>query len=108
MSKIPPVKIQGRLVGHGHRPLVVAEMSGNHNGDIDRALKLMIEAKKAGVDAVKLQTYTPDTITINHDGPEFILDKGLWKGESFTNSMKKRIPHGHGIKNFLRWEKSSI
>jgi len=80
MSKIPPVKIQGRLVGHGHRPLVVAEMSGNHNGDIDRALKLMIEAKKAGVDAVKLQTYTPDTITINHDGPEFILDKGLWEG----------------------------
>ena len=74
------ITIDGRPIGDGHPPYVVAEMSGNHNGDLERARQLVAAAAKAGADAVKLQTYTADTITLDHDGPEFLLTEGLWAG----------------------------
>jgi N-acetylneuraminate synthase len=74
------IEIAGRPIGAGHRPYVVAELSGNHNGRIERALRLIEEAKRAGADAVKLQTYTADTMTIDHDGPGFRIKGGLWDG----------------------------
>ena len=74
------ITLAGREIGPGRPPYVVAEMSGNHNGDIDRALALIEEAKKTGSDAVKLQTYTADTLTIDHHGPEFRIEGGLWDG----------------------------
>ncbi|WP_334162784.1 pseudaminic acid synthase [Phenylobacterium sp.] len=74
------VAIAGRKIGPGEPPYIVAELSGNHNGDIARALALIDAAKAAGADAVKLQTYTADTITIDHDGPEFRVHGGLWDG----------------------------
>lgn len=73
-------EINGRPVGPAHPPYVVAEMSGNHNGEIGRALTLIDAAKAAGADAVKIQTYRADTITIDHDGPEFMIRSGLWEG----------------------------
>jgi N-acetylneuraminate synthase len=76
------ILIDGRIVGPGQPPYVVAELSGNHNGDIKRAFALMDAAKAAGADAVKLQTYTADTITIDHQGPGFVLEGGLWHGRS--------------------------
>ncbi len=63
-------------------PLIIAEMSANHNGSIENAFKIIEAAKKAGADAVKLQTYTPDTITLNCKSDDFLIDDGLWIGKS--------------------------
>ena len=68
------IVIGGTRVGPGHSPFIIAEMSGNHNGDIERAFRLIDAAASAGADAVKLQTYTADTMTIAHDGPDFVLE----------------------------------
>ena len=77
-----PLSIAGRLVGPGHPPLIIAELSGNHNRSLERALALVDAAAGAGAEAVKLQTYTADTITIDHDGPGFRLTEGLWAGRT--------------------------
>ena len=74
------IRISGRAVGSGEPPYIVAEMSGNHNGDISRAFKILNAAAEAGADAVKIQTYRADTITIDHHGPEFTIKGGLWDG----------------------------
>ncbi len=78
----PSIAIAGRRIGAGAPPFIIAELSGNHNGDIDRARRLIDAAAVAGADAVKLQTYTPDTITLDHDGPGFRLESGLWAGRT--------------------------
>lgn len=76
------VRIGNRAIGGNEPPYIVAELSGNHNGDLNRALKLIDAAKDAGADAVKIQTYTADTLTIDHDGPGFRITSGLWKGRT--------------------------
>lgn len=75
-------EIQGRVLGPGCSPYIVGEISGNHGGSLDTALTLIDAAAEAGIDAVKLQTYTADTITLNSDRPEFRLEDGLWSGET--------------------------
>ncbi len=78
----PVLNIAGRLVGASHPPYIIAEMSANHNGDISRAYRIIDEAKKAGADAVKLQTYTADTITLDCDKEDFQINEGLWQGQT--------------------------
>ena len=73
-------KIGKVFIGSKHRCAIVAELSGNHGGDFKRIKKLIIEAKKSGADLIKLQTYTPDTITLNSDKKDFqITKKTPWK-----------------------------
>lgn len=79
MSK-DAVRIGDREIGPGRPPYIVAEMSGNHNGDIGRAIALIDAARASGADAVKLQTYTAETITLDVDGPGFRVEGGLWDG----------------------------
>lgn len=74
--------INGRKIGAQALPYIIAEMSANHNGDIKTAFRIIEEAKKAGADAVKIQTYRPDTITLDSDLPDFQIEEGLWKGRS--------------------------
>ena len=74
--------INNRKIGQECPPYVIAEMSANHNGDINNAYKIIDMAKACGSDAVKLQTYTPDTLTIDSKLPDFQLTEGLWGGQS--------------------------
>ena len=84
-----PIAIAGRELGADHPPLVIAELSGNHNASIDRALRLIDAAADAGAEAIKLQTYSPDTITLDHDGPGFRIEGGLWHGRTLYDLYRE-------------------
>ena len=73
-------KINNRIIGQEQPPYIIAELSANHNGSLERALKTIDEAKRCGADAIKLQTYTADTMTIDCDLPDFMIKGGLWNG----------------------------
>jgi len=84
MKRIADIKIDQYTIGDGHKPFIIAEMSGNHNQSLDRALEIVQAAADAGAHAIKLQTYTPDTMTIDITGGLFSIDdpKSLWDGKS--------------------------
>jgi pseudaminic acid synthase len=79
---MPQIEIAGRPIGPAHSPYVIAELSANHNGKVEIALRIIEEAKKAGADAIKLQTYKPQTITLNCDSEDFKIRGGLWDGRT--------------------------
>ena len=91
----PTIGIAGRRIGSGQPPYVVAEMSANHDGSIEKAFRIIEEAKRAGADAVKLQTYRPDTITLDSDGEDFRIHGGLWDGRRLFDLYAEA---------FLPWE----
>lgn len=85
----PEFQIAGRAIGPNAAPYVIAELSANHNGKLETALRIIEEAKKAGADAVKLQTYKPDTITLDSDGPGFRIEGGLWDGRTLYDLYRE-------------------
>lgn len=82
MNTVSDICIDGRPIGRDHPPYVIAELSANHNGELDTALLLIDKAVEAGADAIKIQTYRADTITLPSEKPEFQIDSGLWKGRT--------------------------
>jgi len=78
------IVVEGRKIGSNHKPFIIAEMSGNHNQSLERALAIVEAAAKAGAHALKIQTYTADTMTLNLENPEFKIEDSdsLWKGNT--------------------------
>ena len=83
------IQIKNRMIGDGHPAYIIAEMSANHSGSIERAKEIIREAKKCGADCVKIQTYTPDTLTIDCHNQYFHIDNGTWEGENLYNLYGK-------------------
>ena len=81
--------INHRPIGSGHPPYIIAEMSANHNGSLQTAFRIIDEAKKAGADAVKIQSYTADTITLPCESEDFMIRGGLWDGQSLYRLYQK-------------------
>lgn len=89
MSFLHDFKIANRRVSLNEKPMIVAEISANHHQCFETAKRLVVAAKDGGADAVKFQTYTPDTITLDADGPGFNLTEGLWKGRRLYDLYKE-------------------
>ena len=85
----PSINIAGRKIGADEPPYIIAELSANHNGNFETAKRIMEEAKKAGADAIKLQTYTADTITLDCDSADFQIRGGLWDGRTLYELYKE-------------------
>ena len=82
-------KINGREIGEKNPPYIIAELSANHNGSIEKAKKTIELAKSCGAHAIKLQTYTADSMTINCDKNDFIINEGLWNGYKLFDLYKE-------------------
>lgn len=83
------ITIGNRKIGDGYPTYIIAEMSANHAGSIERAKEIIRAAKEAGADCIKIQTYTPDTMTINCDNEYFQIGKGLWEGDNLYSLYQK-------------------
>lgn len=89
MSDKLEINIAGRRIASDTPPYVIAELSANHNGKLETALNIITEASKAGADAVKLQTYRPDTITLDSSDPDFTIEGGLWGGRTLFDLYRE-------------------
>lgn len=83
------IKIKDRIIGEGYPTYIIAEMSANHAGSIKNAKEIIRRAKECGADCVKIQTYTPDTLTIDCENEYFSINKGTWKGENLYSLYGK-------------------
>ena len=97
MSSSQEIHIAGHVIGLGHKPFLIAEMSGNHNQSLERAKNIITSAAQAGAHAIKLQTYKADTMTLDVDVEGFRIDdpKSLWRGTSlyklYEQDMRPRV-----------------
>lgn len=82
-------KINNRIIGEGNPTYIIAEMSANHAGSIERAIEIIHIAKESGADCIKIQTYTPDTITIDSSKEYFQIKEGTWAGENLYKLYQK-------------------
>jgi pseudaminic acid synthase len=82
------IEIDSKLIGLNHKPYIIAELSANHNGSLERALKTIEEAHICGADAIKIQTYTADSMTIDCDRDDFMVKGGLWDGYKLYDLYK--------------------
>ena len=94
-------------IGKNHKPFIIAELSGNHNGSLKNALSIIRSAAKCKVSAIKLQTYTADTMTINSKKKEFLIrnKKSIWHGKTLYNLYKKAHTPWSWHKKYLQRQK---
>tara|TARA_B110000977_G_scaffold201788_1_gene298650 strand:+ start:10475 stop:11524 length:1050 start_codon:yes stop_codon:yes gene_type:complete len=87
------IKISGRNIGVNYKPFIIAEMSGNHNNNLDRAIALVDAAADAGVDALKIQTATPEGLTLNLSSEDFVINdkNSLWNGRTLFNLYQEAV-----------------
>lgn len=104
-----PIRIAERLIGRDQAPFVIAEMSGNHNQSLERALEIVEAAAKTGAHALKIQTYTPDTMTLDLDEREFHISdpKSLWAGTSLYKLYGKACTPWEWHKPIFDWARES-
>jgi len=93
------------MLGKKNKPFFIAEISSNHNGKLKNAIKLIQDAKKFGADAVKLQTYTPSSMTVNSKKKYFLIKKGLWRGYNLWDLYKKANTPYSWHKKLFRYSK---
>ena len=98
------IKIANHLIGLDCPPFIIAEMSGNHNQSLERALAIVEAAAKAGAHAIKLQTYTADTLTIDAEDDSFLSMTLIAYGRDslYINFISRLIHHGNGMSLFLK------
>lgn len=98
--------ILNRKIGMEYPPYIIAEMSANHNGDIKNAFSIIDKAKQCGADAVKIQTYTADTLTLKSDNPDFIIEDGLWAGQTLYQLYESAYTPWEWHKDLFEYAKS--
>jgi pseudaminic acid synthase len=98
--------IKNIKIGKGNKPFIIAEVSANHGGSIQRAKETILAAKTSGADAVKIQTYTPDTMTLNSKKSDFLINDGLWKGYNLYQLYKEAYTPFEWHKDLFEFAKS--
>ena len=83
------IQLNNHIIGDNNPTYIIAEMSANHAGSINRAKEIIHAAKESGADCIKIQTYTPDTLTIDCDNEYFNVKNGTWGGEKLYDLYKK-------------------
>jgi pseudaminic acid synthase len=99
-------KVANKSIGKGNKPFIIAELSANHGGIIQRAKETILAAKSSGADAVKIQTYTPDTMTLDSDKSDFAINDGLWKGYNLYQLYKEAYTPFEWHKELFEFAKS--
>ena len=98
--------VANRTIGKGNKPFIIAELSANHGGSIQRAKETILAAKSSGADAIKIQSYTPDTMTLESDKSDFVINKGLWKGYNLYQLYKEAYTPFEWHKELFEFAKS--